>query len=114
MELKHPFLVGMHYCFQSPDRLYFVLDYINGGDLFFHLKKRMHLPEKDARFYATELVLALSFLHEKGFIYRDIKPENILLDSEGHIRLTDFGLSIELKKDKNNKNKLTYTFCGTP
>jgi len=56
------------------------LDYINGGDLFFHLRSRVHMSEKCARFYAAELILALEFLHSKGFIYRDLKPENILID----------------------------------
>jgi serine/threonine protein kinase len=70
----------MHYAFQSPDRLYFVLDYVNGGDLFYHLKKKNHFSEKEARFYGAELFLALEYLHKSGFIYRDMKPENILLD----------------------------------
>lgn len=63
MGTKHPFLVSMHYAFQSPDRLYFVLDYVNGGDLFYHLKTRMSLPEGHAKFYGSELILALEFLH---------------------------------------------------
>jgi len=83
----------MHYAFQSPDRFFFALDYVNGGDLYYHLKKKHRFNEKEARFYAAELILALDYLHEKGFIYRDLKPENILLDSEGHVKLTDFGLS---------------------
>lgn len=73
-----------------------MLDYVNGGDMFFHLKNRMHLPEKHARFYAAEIILTLEYLHSKGFIYRDLKPENILLDADGHVKLTDFGLSKDL------------------
>lgn len=101
----------MHYAFQSPDRFFFALDYVNGGDLYHHLKKRTKLSEKDARFYACELILALDFLHEKGYIYRDLKPENILLDSEGHVKLTDFGLSRQLNM---KEGELANTFCGTP
>lgn len=64
MEVKHPFLVGMHYAFQSPERIYFVLDYVNGGDLFYHLRKRIRFHEKEARFYAAEIILGLNHLHE--------------------------------------------------
>ena len=91
--VNHPFVVSLHYAFQSPERVFFVLDYVNGGELFYHLRKKIRFNEKETRFYAAELILALEHLHEMGFIYRDIKPENILLDSEGHLKLTDFGLS---------------------
>jgi serine/threonine protein kinase len=87
------------------------LDYVNGGDLYFHLKRKTHFSEKEAKFYGAELLLALSYLHYNGFIYRDMKPENILIDAEGHARLTDFGLSKEF--DINDEN-LNFTFCGTP
>jgi len=70
-----------------------VMDFMNGGELFFHLRKETTFNEQRIRFYAAEIVLALQTLHDQGIIYRDLKPENILLDSEGHIRLTDFGLS---------------------
>lgn len=89
----------MHYAFQSPDRFFFALDYVNGGDLHHHLKKKSRFNEKEARFYAAELILALDYLHERGFIYRDLKPENILVDADGHIKLTDFGLSKQLNLD---------------
>ena len=91
--MNHPFVVSLHYAFQSPERIFFVLDYANGGELFSHLMKKVRFLEKETRFYAAELILALDHLHEMGFIYRDIKPENILLDSEGHVKITDFGLS---------------------
>ena len=97
LELKHPFIVQMHFAFQSPERIYFVLDYVNGGDLFHHLRKKVRFTEKETKFFAAEIILALDYLHQKGFIYRDLKPENILLDSEGHLKLTDFGLSKEVK-----------------
>jgi len=91
--VKHPFVVSLYYAFQSPERIFFILDYVNGGELFYHLRKKIRFTEKETRFYAAELILALDHLHEMGFIYRDIKPENILLDSDGHLKLTDFGLS---------------------
>eukprot|EP00667_Euglena_gracilis_P002595 EG_transcript_2601 len=104
----HPFLVKMHYAFQTPESLYIVMNFANGGELFSHLKREKRFSEDRARFYAAEICLGLEYLHEGGVVYRDLKPENILLDSEGHIVLTDFGLSKILKGDK------TKTFCGTP
>ncbi|XP_022102563.1 serine/threonine-protein kinase Sgk1-like [Acanthaster planci] len=108
--LKHPFLVSLHYSFQTPDKLYFVLDYINGGELFFHLQRERNFPEPRARFYAAEIASAIGYLHSLDIIYRDLKPENILLDSEGHVVLTDFGLCKEGIEAKGT----TSTFCGTP
>lgn len=108
--LNHPFLVGLHYSFQTPDKLYFVLDYINGGELFFHLQRERVFTEPRARFYSAEMAAALGYLHSHGIIYRDLKPENILLDSQGHVVLTDFGLS----KEGLFPTDTTSTFCGTP
>jgi serine/threonine protein kinase len=90
--LEHPFLVGLHYSFQTREKLYFVLDYVNGGELFFHLQRERVFSEPRARFYAAEITTALGYLHSKGIVYRDLKPENLLLDSDGHVVLTDFGL----------------------
>ncbi|KAJ3201687.1 hypothetical protein HDU83_005408 [Entophlyctis luteolus] len=104
-----PFLVGMKFSFQTPDKLYLVLDYMNGGELFYHLQKATVFPEEQAKFYVCELVCAIDFLHRHGIIYRDLKPENVLLDSNGHIALTDFGLC----KENMNSNGVTSTFCGT-
>uniref|UniRef100_A0A8C6RRK5 Protein kinase domain-containing protein n=1 Tax=Nannospalax galili TaxID=1026970 RepID=A0A8C6RRK5_NANGA len=97
--VKHPFLVGLHYSFQTTEKLYFVLDFINGGELFFHLQRERSFPEHRAGFYAAEIA-----------IYRDLKPENILLDSMGHVVLTDFGLC----KEGIAISDTTTTFCGTP
>lgn len=108
--LNHPFLVGLRYSFQSRDKLYFVLDYVNGGELFFHLQKERYFPEARAKFYAAEITSALGYLHSEKIVYRDLKPENILLDAEGHIVLTDFGLC----KDNLSGRETTNTFCGTP
>lgn len=108
--IKHPFLVGIHYSFQTPDKLYFVLDYVNGGELFFHLQRERSFTEPRAKFYTAEMGSAIGYLHSKDIIYRDLKPENILLDSEGHVVLTDFGLCKEGIAAKGT----TSTFCGTP
>ncbi|XP_030839064.1 serine/threonine-protein kinase Sgk1 [Strongylocentrotus purpuratus] len=108
--LKHPFLVSLHYSFQTADKLYFVLDYVNGGELFFHLQREKSFPEVRAKFYAAEIASAIGYLHSLDIIYRDLKPENILLDHDGHVRLTDFGLC----KEGIAAKKTTSTFCGTP
>ena len=85
-----------------------MLDYLNGGELFYHLSQEKQFPEKRAKFYAAEIILALETLHSHNIIYRDLKPENILLDSQGHVKLTDFGLA------KVMENDTTKTFAGTP
>ena len=91
--MHHPFIVSMHYAFQTPVKLYMVMDFLNGGELFYHLRREQRFNEDKIKFYAAEIILAIQHLHELGIIYRDLKPENILLDCEGHIRLSDFGLS---------------------
>ena len=93
--VRHRFIVGLKMAFQTRDKLFFVLDYCAGGELFFHLGKLGKFPEVRARFYAAEITLALGYVHELDIIYRDLKPENVLLDAMGHVRLTDFGLSKE-------------------
>jgi serum/glucocorticoid-regulated kinase 2 len=92
-KIDHPFIVKLHYAFQTETKLYLVMDFINGGELFFHLKREGRFLEDRVRFYAAECFLALKHLHEFGIIYRDLKPENVLLNFDGHIKLTDFGLS---------------------
>lgn len=109
--VKHPFIVGMNMAFQSRDKLYFVLDYCAGGELFFHLGKLGKFPEPRSRFYAAEIILAISYVHSLDIIYRDLKPENVLLDGSGHIRLTDFGLS---KEGISSSSSGANSFCGTP
>ena len=109
-EIHSPFIVALRYAFQTENKLYMILDYFTGGELFFHLKAEGRFSEERARFYAAEIVLALDILHQHTIAYRDLKPENVLLDTEGHVRLTDFGLS----KEGITKTNLTHTFCGTP
>ncbi|KAL7393783.1 hypothetical protein ABVT39_015917 [Epinephelus coioides] len=108
--LQHPFLVGLHFSFQTLNTLYFVLDYVNGGELFYHLQREGSFPEPRAAFYAAEMAMALGYLHSLNIVYRDVKPENILLDSEGHVKLTDFGLC----KEGVAIGGIMHTFCGTP
>jgi len=109
-KLDCPFLVKMHYAFQDHSKLYFVMDYINGGELFFHLQKEGRFSEDRVKFYVAEIILGLEYLHSKrNIIYRDLKPENLLLSADGHIILTDFGISKE-----NSTDEKTATFCGTP
>ncbi|XP_005392556.1 PREDICTED: serine/threonine-protein kinase Sgk2 [Chinchilla lanigera] len=108
--VQHPFLVGLRYSFQTPEKLYFVLDYVNGGELFFHLQREHRFLEPRARFYAAEVASAIGYLHSLNIIYRDLKPENILLDCQGHVVLTDFGLC----KEGVEPEETTSTFCGTP
>lgn len=108
-KIQHPFIVRLHYAFQTKDKLYMILDYVNGGELFFHLKKEGRFPENRVKFYAAQIVCAMAHLHSLGIVYRDLKPENILLDSDGHICITDFGLSKEITPEEG-----THTFCGTP
>eukprot|EP00743_Colponemidia_sp_Colp-15_P004875 GILK01005253.1.p1 GENE.GILK01005253.1~~GILK01005253.1.p1 ORF type:complete len:630 (-),score=128.41 GILK01005253.1:126-2015(-) len=108
-KVKHPFIIGLKYSFQTPEKLYLVLDFLHGGELFFHLKRQKRFSEDAVRFYASEIILALEHLHSMNVVHRDIKPENILLDSEGHICLADFGLAKENVECGDN----THTFCGT-
>ncbi|KAL9907200.1 ribosomal protein S6 kinase alpha-5-like [Glossina fuscipes fuscipes] len=107
---QSPFLVGLHYAFQTESKLYLVLDYVSGGELFTHLYKAEHFSEATVKIYIAEVVLALEHLHKLGIIYRDIKLENILLDGQGHIVLADFGLSKIFSSESDHR---AHSFCGT-
>ncbi|CAI7905307.1 unnamed protein product, partial [Closterium sp. NIES-53] len=109
-EVRHPFLVPLRWALQSETRLFLILDFMPGGELFFHLKRERRFKDDRARLYAAELLLALGHLHSLGVIYRDLKPENILLDAQGHVRIADFGLAKEHIADNSSAS----TFCGTP
>jgi p70 ribosomal S6 kinase len=101
--------VELFYAFQTNGKLYLILEYLSGGELFMLLEREGIFLEDAAAFYLAEISLALGHLHSVGVIYRDLKPENILLDAAGHVKLTDFGLC----KESILGDEKTHTFCGT-
>nr|XP_054490197.1 ribosomal protein S6 kinase beta-2 isoform X3 [Agelaius phoeniceus] len=107
--VKHPFIVDLIYAFQTGGKLYLILECLSGGELFMQLEREGIFLEDTACFYLSEITLALGHLHSHGIIYRDLKPENIMLNSQGHIKLTDFGLC----KESIHDGAVTHTFCGT-
>ncbi|KAJ1980043.1 cAMP-dependent protein kinase catalytic subunit [Dimargaris verticillata] len=106
-QVEFPFIVHLYNTFQDQTSLFMLQEYVVGGELFTHLRKAGRFPNDVTRFYAAEIVLAIEYLHNKDIIYRDLKPENLLLSTEGHIKITDFGFS---KKVEDR----TWTLCGTP
>ncbi|KAL9647939.1 hypothetical protein ABK040_008209 [Willaertia magna] len=108
--IDHPFIVALHNAFQTDEKLYLVLSYLPGGELFYHLREESKFDINRAKFYGAQIALAIEHLHKHDIIYRDLKPENIVLDAEGYAVLTDFGLA----KTSIRGNTSTYTFCGTP
>ncbi|KXJ94028.1 camp-dependent protein kinase catalytic subunit [Microdochium bolleyi] len=110
-----PFITELMASFSDHDSLYMLLDYVPGGELFSYLRRHRRFPEEWAQFYAAEIVLVLEYLHEKqgGVAYRDLKPENLLIDAEGHVKLVDFGFAKRLGH-KDDRPVETYTLCGTP
>jgi len=109
MNTDHPFMVNMEYVFQTENRIFFIMRFVRGGELYRHLRAEKHFSEKRAKFYVMQVALAIGHLHSMNVVYRDLKPENILMDTDGYIRLTDFGLSKSLERSED-----AYTFCGTP
>ncbi|KAJ3244890.1 Serine/threonine kinase [Chytriomyces hyalinus] len=108
--VRHAFLVNLHSCFQTTSRLYYVMEYVNGGDLMGHIMQMKRFTADMTRFFASEILLAIEFLHQNDIVYRDLKLENILVCSDGHIKLTDFGIC----KDNMPYGQVTKTYCGTP
>ena len=107
--LDHPFLVGMVFCFQTEERIYFIMPFIRGGELFQHLRNFRFFDEEKVKFYAAIIGMGLEHIHSRGIIYRDIKPENILMDENGYLKIADFGMAKIL-----NQNEKATSFCGTP
>ena len=109
-QADHPFVIKMHYSFQTPDNLYMILDFCPGCDLAYHLNKKQIFEEDEARFFIAEIILAIEYIHSLDVIYRDLKPENILVDHDGHCRLADFGLA----KENIGEKDFAKSFCGSP
>ena len=107
----HPFVAQWHCSLQSPSRLYLVLSYYAGGELFFHLRRERRFAEDRVQLYAAEILLAIQALHRLDIVYRDLKPENVLLDAAGHALICDFGLA---KQHPSSLEGVATTFCGTP
>lgn len=106
--IDHPFIVGMEYVFQNSVRIFFLMDFIEGGELFRHLVKVRRFPEEQARFMIAQVAIALGHLHEQKIVYRDLKPENVLFNKDGYLLLADFGLATKV-----NDGELAMSFCGT-
>jgi protein kinase A/protein kinase X len=121
MMIDHPFIAQLLTTFQDEKRLFMLLEFVNGGELFSYLRQEGRLPNDHAKFYAGEIILAFAYLHTLKIVYRDLKPENCLLDAEGHMKLTDFGFAkiveskmMEVDGEREPVETKTWTLCGTP
>ena len=110
VRINCPFIVNIKFAFQDTYKLYIITEFMQGGEMFFHLHKERRFSNEKTRFYIIEIILAIEFLHKNKMLYLDLKPENIMVDSTGHIKLTDFGLSKMINKQKEK----AFTICGTP
>ena len=109
-KLNHPFIAKLEYAFQDKKNLYLITEFLQGGELHFHLKRNICFKELTVKFYGAQIFLAIDYLHKNGYIYRDLKPENILIDKIGYLKLTDFGLCKLVSNEFSDKK---YTKCGT-
>lgn len=109
--MSHPFIVHLYKTFRNDEKLYIIMECLHGGELYGHLKKYGRFTLSVVKFYSAEILIAQEYLHKKSIVYRDMKPENVVVDSGGHVVLTDFGLA---KHVEFGSEKKTYTFCGTP
>ena len=107
-KLHHPFIVNMHYAFQDKENLYLVMDMLSGGDLRYHISRYRKFSEEQTRFFISNMIYALKYIHENNVIHRDIKPENLVLDENGYVRITDFGIAKENLADNSSETS------GTP
>jgi len=107
-QMNHPFLVKLYATFRDRENVYMLLELCNGGELFTLLRAHICFPERTAQFYAGSVACMFEYMHSRGIIYRDLKPENLLIDGAGYLKLTDFGFA------KETHGKTTYTLCGTP
>ena len=105
----HPFLVGMDYLFQSQLRLYFIMPFVKGGELYKVFQKQKRFTEEIVKFYAAQIAMAIGYLHDQGIAHRDLKLENILIDSDGYLKIIDYGLAKMIGQEE-----LSMSFCGTP
>lgn len=112
IRLRHPFIVSLQYAFQTKEKLFFVMDYCSGGDFFHYLQQKHKFSERITRFYAAEICLALDALHNCDIIHRDLKPENILITKDGHLKITDFGLS-KWGGNRRQQELRAQTFLGS-
>ncbi len=107
-KMNHPFIVNMYFSFQDFSNLYLVLDYLTGGDLRYHISIHQRFNEKETKFFISNIILGLEYIHSKNIIHRDIKPENLVLDNKGYLRITDFGVAKINLKDNSSETS------GTP
>jgi serine/threonine protein kinase len=108
LQLNHENVIKLYWTFQTSKELFFVMELCTGGELFYHLQVKETFTEPQAKFYISQVVKAISHLHERGIVYRDLKPENLLVDEHGNLKLADFGLS------KHVKDGQSFSFCGSP
>ena len=109
---NHPFIVTMHASFQTREKLFIIMDFCAGGELFLKLGKEGHFRERTAAFYLAEIILALEHLHSMNVLHRDLKPENVLVGNDGHLCLTDFGLAKDFTGN-GGEDDWARTLCGT-